>query len=125
MSWLPNETSDQYAAMLLAPENTTASTAACVNGVEGTTAGGVGLKLSRITSTDAVEGAAATPFSAGAGESAVIDSGVIVVPLRVPLTSTRIPGFMSVGASATSSSVPRPLPSWTVQTNSLVPASQL
>ena len=35
ISWLPNETSFQYAAMLLAPENTTASTAACVNGVDG------------------------------------------------------------------------------------------
>ncbi len=47
--------------MLLVPENTTVFTAACVNGCAGVVAGGVGLKLSRITSTLAVDAAVTAP----------------------------------------------------------------
>ena len=112
--------------MLLAPENTTPSTAACVKGVDGATAGGVGWKLSRMTSTEAVCADVTAPvLRAGACASAVIESGVIVAPMRVPVTATRMPGFMSVGAIGTSSSTPPPLSSSSVQTKRLVPTVEI
>src|SRR4029453_16044738 len=121
-SWLPNDTSDQYAAMLPAPEKTTALTAACVNGCDGATAGGVGWKLSRMTRSEEVVAAA---MASGACVTAAIESGVIVVPLLVPVTTTRIPGFMSVGAMGISSSLLWPSSWSTVHTNRLVPPSKL
>ena len=80
-----------------------------------------------MTSTVAVCAAATGPAVARGRlrESAVIESGAIVAPLRVPVTATRMPGCMSVGAIGMSSSTPlRRRPGASVQMKRLVPPSK-
>ncbi len=128
ISCLPNDVSDQYCAMLVAPVNTTFWTSDCRNGVAGATAGGVGWKLSRMTSVDAVLAAvtsvAAATSRAGGSARTATESGAMPVVFGSPVTETRIPDLSSFGEIAISSSLRSPLSCSSVQMKRLSPPSK-
>jgi hypothetical protein len=87
--------------------------------------GGVGWKASRMTSVEAFAAATVPALPTGACVSAVIVSGAIVVPLRIPFTTMRMPGCMSVGAIGMSISLVAPPSCSSSQMNWLVPPAKL